>query len=204
MKKLLIFNWKENPNSIEEAEKILASVLALAKNAKETEMVVCPPDVYLEHVSQVIGQKSEVRLGAQNLSTEESGAHTGEISGGMLKNLGVTYVIVGHSERRRLGETDEIVAKKISVAIKDGLVPILCVGEELEVRNQGMEAVKDFIRNQLEKDLAGIENWKLEIENLAVAYEPIWAISSHDIGKPCEPKDAREIIVFIKETLHSK
>src|SRR3989344_7769218 len=197
MKKLLIFNWKENPNSIEEAEKILASVLALAKNAKETEMVVCPPDVYLEHVSQVIGQKSEVRLGAQNLSTEESGAHTGEISGGMLKNLGVTYVIVGHSERRRLGETDEIVAKKISVAIKDGLVPILCVGEELEVRNQGMDVVKDFIKNQLDKDLPRDSASSQRSSALLVAYEPIWAIGT---GKPCEPKDAAEVIRFIKET----
>src|SRR3989344_2081439 len=114
MKKLLIFNWKENPNSLAEAEKILASVLELAKNVKETEIVVCPPDVYLEHVSLVTSHlpplklrqagKSQVVLGAQNLSAEESGAHTGEISGAMLKNLGATYVIVGHSERRRMGE----------------------------------------------------------------------------------------------------
>ncbi len=198
MKKLLVFNWKMNPASYEEAERILFATFELANNAKETEIVVCPPFTWLTDFSHKAHQG--VKFGAQDVFWKpDTGAFTGEVSDTMLKNSGVEYVIIGHSERRKLlGETDEMIQKKVKSALTEGLKVILCVGEEASVRDQGLEAVKSFIKNQLAQDLKGIENLKLEIENLIVAYEPIWAIGT---GTPCSPKDALQIISFIKELL---
>jgi triosephosphate isomerase len=210
MSKLIVFNWKENPRTAREAERIFAAVKNTAKRAKDNEVVVCPPLVYLGSFSPSLRGKI-LSLGAQNVFWENGGAYTGEISADMLKQFGVRYVIIGHSERRRfLGETDEMVNKKVRAALAAGLRVILCVGEPSAVRNKGVAAAKRYIKNQLTKDLQNIVNCsptgasakagKLKIENLVVAYEPIWAIGT---GKNATADDAREMAIFIKDTIRS-
>ena len=199
MKKLIIFNWKLNPQRYSEAEKIAKAASFLARKTKKTEIIICPPFVYLLKLSSLISHLSLLKLGAQDVFWEEEGAYTGEISPAMLKQAKIDYVIVGHSERRHyLKETDEMINKKVISALKSGLKVILCVGEDLKIRRRGKKAVMNFIKNQLEKDLIDIENLKFKIENLVVAYEPIWAIGT---GIPATPEDALEIIKFIKSLL---
>ncbi len=132
MKKLLIFNWKMAPQSLSEAKRLWTNYKRPTTNNGENkkEIVVAPPSVYLSSLSSVVGRKSSIKLGAQDVFYENSGAYTGEISPKMLKNLGVEYVIIGHSERRKyLGETDEMINKKVLAVLKAGLKIILCVGE---------------------------------------------------------------------------
>jgi triosephosphate isomerase (TIM) len=193
MNKTIIGNWKMNPSSIQEAE-------ALAKATDIEGYVMCPPFVYLEDVSRVI---SKATLGAQDVFFESpTGARTGEISVGQLKDLGVRYVIIGHSERRELGETDEVIAKKVKVVLETGLIPVLCVGENKADRDAGRE--KEAVKRQLEIDLFFASQVKNASE-LVVAYEPIWAISRGDASHP--PADSKlviEMINFIRETLLAK
>ncbi|MBI2626008.1 MAG: triose-phosphate isomerase [Candidatus Nealsonbacteria bacterium] len=167
MKPLIVANWKMNPATLEEAKNLFDQV-------KETGAVICPPFVYL----------SALRAnGAQDCFWEEKGAFTGEISAQMLKDLGVEYVILGHSERRKYQkETDEIISKKIKAALGAGLKVILCI---------------DRI-SQIKKDLQEIENWKLKIENLTVAYEPLFAIGT---GKACPPERAEKMKIAVKKFL---
>lgn len=196
MKKTIVFNWKMGPATLQEAEQIIKIVL----NSKS---IVCPPFIYLEPLLRLLKtktQKLKTSLGAQDVFWENppaGGAYTGEISPKMLKNLGVEYVIIGHSERRNyLGETDEVINKKVKPALATGLKVILCVGESLKIRKKGKKAIKSFIKNQLQKDL---KNISLN-SRLIVAYEPIWAIGT---GNYCQPEDALEIIKFIKQFLTS-
>lgn len=168
MKKIIVANWKMNPASLKQAEQLFDAV-------KKTNAIICMPLVYLS----LFNYK---QLGAQDLFWEESGAYTGEVSGKMLKDLGCTYVIIGHSERRKyFKETDEIVNKKLKAALKVGLIPILC------------------IRNK--KDLKRIENRKLKIENLIIAYEPVWAIGT---GNFCSADKANKVREFIKKKVDAK
>ena len=195
MKKIIIFNWKMN----------VADFIRVDKDNK-IEIVVCPPFTHLEKVKNSLSSK--IKLGAQNCFYENEGAYTGEISPKMLKNLGVEYVIIGHSERRRyLDETDEVINKKVSAALKAGLKVVLCIGEDLAIRKRGPKAVRIFIKKQLEKDLKNskslILNSKLR-NHLLIAYEPIWAISTSGTGKICQPKDALEMIKFIKNIFNTK
>jgi len=194
-----------NPDSLKEAKQLFNFV---SKQIKNEEIVVCPPFVYLSRLASFINKNSKIKLGAQNLFFESQGAYTGEISPKMLKNLGVEYVIIGHSERRRyLKETDEMINKKVLAAAKTGLKTVLCVGEEkhrLGIKNRKLEIkkAKKIIKNQLGKDLKGIHNSLSKIYDfLIVAYEPVWAIGSDNF---CHPADAREIIKFIKNILNSK
>lgn len=197
MLRLLIANWKMNPQSFAKAENLAKAVFKFVK-ATRTEVVLCPPLVWLTDLSHKYYR--EVSWGAQDVFWEKTGAFTGEVSSAMLKNSKVTYVIVGHSERRRwLHETDEIINKKVQAALKAGLKVILCVGEPLSVRKNGFQAAKNFVKNQLNKDLARIKN-----KNLIVAYEPIWAIGT---GKPDDPAETAEMSCFIKnflQTIHYK
>jgi len=194
MKKLIIANWKMNPRTVEEA-------VTLAKESDVAGLVVAPPFVFLAAVAAVLTKSS---LGAQDLSAEEQGAHTGEVSGQELAALGVKYVIVGHSERRRLGETDDLIAKKVAAAFRSGLTPILCVGETAEERKSGrMELV---VKQQVTKGLSEIEKatYSMRQENkissmsLAIAYEPVWAIGT---GTPDTPENMMKMTKFIKDTL---
>ncbi|OGY67885.1 MAG: triose-phosphate isomerase [Candidatus Harrisonbacteria bacterium RIFCSPLOWO2_02_FULL_45_10c] len=189
MKKLIVFNWKMNPETVKEA-------VDLAKASDSGSVVVAPPFPFLEEVAKHL---KKAKLGAQDLFWEAKGAFTGEVSARELKDLCVQYVIIGHSERRRvLGETDEVVAKKLKAAAENGLIPVLCVGETVaEKKEKKTEAV---IRRQLEKGLSSIISYKPPVNQLLIAYEPVWAIGT---GNPETPESALETIKYIKSLVVS-
>ena len=196
-KPIIIANWKMNPNSQKEAASIFEGIKNGAEGAN-AEVVVCPPFVYLG-TSDVLKLKDVGRplLGGQNIFYEEKGAYTGEISASMLKDLGCQYVIIGHSERRKyFNETDETANKKIKSAIKAGLKPIFCVGETEEQRNNGK--AEEVVERQIKIGLAGISNFKFQISNLIVAYEPVWAIGT---GNACKVEDAKKMKEFIEKKI---
>ena len=186
--KLIIANWKSNPETEAEAKD-------LAQKTDFDGVVIAPPFVFMEAVRDII---TKANLGAQNVFWEKGGAYTGEISPAQLKDLGVTHVIIGHSElRKNAGETDEMINKKILAALEAGLKPILCVGESAEIRKSGIDAAKKFIANQLERDLSGLGQ-VLSVKgqgSLFIAYEPIWAIGT---GNPDSPESAAEMSTFVK------
>ncbi len=180
MSKLIVGNWKMNPASVKEA-------VALARASDAKNVVVCPPFVFLEGIGKIL---KKADLGAQDVFWEEKGAYTGEISPAMLKNSGVKYVIVGHSERRQwLGETDEMVGKKCAAALHALITPILCVGEPLAVRKKGTARVLRYVRRQLAAAARHIpKNFR---KTIVVAYEPIWAIGT---GVPCDAYEAERMV----------
>lgn len=179
-KKIIIANWKENPKTVEEA-------VSLAQEIDSDGLVIAPPLPFLRDVGKNIKKAS---LGAQDLFWEEQGPYTGEVSGSQLKSLGVSYVIIGHSDRRRLGETDAMVAKKISAALKDNLIPILCVGESREDHDAGKAA--QIVEQEVKAGL--VEAWGKSRE-IIIAYEPIWAIGS---GTPDSSINAIQMSSFIR------
>lgn len=161
-----------------------------------TEVAVLPPFTDLRSVQTLIdGDRLKLTYGAQDLSEHDSGAYTGDISGAFLAKLGCTYVVVGHSERRTIhGESDETVNAKVKAAFRNGLVPILCVGEPLEVRQAGEQVA--HIVEQLTADLAGVS--ASDVAKLVVAYEPIWAIGT---GEVATPQDAQEACAALRRTV---
>jgi triosephosphate isomerase len=172
MKPLIVANWKMNPPTLAEAKELFNSVKKGIKNIKRIKVVICPPFVYLPILRA---------NGSQDCFWEEKGAYTGEVSPKMLKNLGLQYVILGHSERRKYQkETDEIINKKIKAALKEKLKPILCI---------------DNI-SQIKKDLKGIT--KKELRNLFLAYEPLFAIGT---GRPCSIEKAKKMRILIQRKL---
>lgn len=194
MNKLIIANWKMNPQTIAEA-------VRLARAEDKKGVVIVPPFPFLKSVKGVLKNAS---LGAQDVFFEEKGAYTGEVSPVMLKKLGASYAIVGHSERRRLGESDKIIAKKVKAGMDAGLKVILCVGEPKRVSGIGYQAssiAKRYVKKQLTEDVKGIRNKELGIRNLIIAYEPVWAIGT---GKNASPEDAAEIAAFIHQLFNSK
>lgn len=201
MQKLLIANWKENPKTGNDAVALFRAATKM-KTSKDAKTVICPPFVYLEklaNVAQVSKGKNRVALGAQDVFWENEGSYTGEISPLMLKNLGVEYVIVGHSERRQwLGETDAMINKKIRAALETGLRVVLCVGESANIRKKGVVAAQNFVKGQLIKDLKDISFDAKKSDRFTVAYEPIWAIGT---GRNANPADARTMAIFIKQQL---
>ena len=161
------------------------------------EIVLCPPFTSLTDVSDVITD-TNISLGAQNMFWETKGAYTGEIAPDMLKHVGCKYVIIGHSERRAyFGETNETVNKKVKTALKEGLLPIMCVGERLEERES--QKTFDVISEHVKKGLADIG--KKEILSMVIAYEPVWAIGT---GKNATPDQAQEVHKFIRDILAKK
>ena len=191
-KKVIAGNWKMNmlPN---EAISMITELTPLVKNT-ENEVILCVPYTDLFY-ALLTAQGTNIKIGAQNMHFEEKGAFTGEISGKMLKSIGVEYVILGHSERRQyFGETDNIVNQKVKAAFRDGLKPIVCVGETLEER----EAKKtyDIITDQTEKALEGLS--EEQVLNTIIAYEPIWAIGT---GKTATKDDANDAIKKIREKI---
>ena len=183
MKNLIVANWKMNPASQKEAEDIFEGIKNGVEGA-EAEVVICPPFIYLSELKGLT-------LGAQNIFYREGGAFTSGISGAMLKDLGVEYVIIGHSESRRyLKETDEIVNLKIKEALKYELKIIFCVGETAEERDAGKK--NEVLGRQLKTGLADTDN----PENISVAYEPIWAIGT---GKNCSVEETKESVDFIRK-----
>lgn len=196
-KKIIIGNWKMNPASLKDAEKLFSSVAKAVSYVKKTEIVACPPFLYLEKLSKIRTKK--IKLGAQNVFYEEKGAYTGEISPAMLENAGVKYVILGHSERRALGETNALINKKIKASLSAGLVPILCVGEDTRDESH---AYFNIVKTQLEECLDGIK--KVLIAKVIIAYEPVWAISSTPNRKDATPADSLEMVIFIRKILSDK
>lgn len=175
----------------ETAEFLKGFLPELEQTPIEREVVLCAPFTDLGVMSEHV-QNTRVQIGAQNVHWENAGAYTGEIAGAMLKEIGVRYVIVGHSERRQyFGETDETVNKRLHAAQRHGLIPILCVGETKAQRDAG--ETEDIITKQLEKDLVNVDQ-----QNLVIAYEPIWAIGS---GDTCDASEANRIIGLIRSKL---
>ena len=192
----LIGNWKMNPATQKEARKLASNILRGVKKLriKNVEVVICPPFPYLSIINY---QLSIIKLGAQDMYFEEFGAYTGEISPSMLRDAGVRYVIIGHSERRRfLGETNETINKKLHSAIKNKMVPVLSVGES---KKEGEGSVQE-IKNQLESALKGLKS--AEVKKIIFVYEPVWAISGGDkTHKPASPNDVLGMRIFIKKIL---
>ena len=178
--------------TVPEAVSLVKELKELLTEIKDREVLVCPPFTAIYAVKREI-EGSPIKLGAQNMFYEEKGAFTGEISPLMLKDLGCSYVILGHSERRHIfGETDELINKKVASAVKHGLVPILCVGELLEERESGK--TKSVVERQLLEGLKGLK----EGDEFVIAYEPVWAIGT---GKTATPEQAQEVHKFIRELL---
>ena len=168
-KKIIIANWKMNPQTSEEAVRLVKN-LFVSRFSKNTEIIIAPPFVYLELIKKILPK--EVKLCAQNLTWAERGAYTGEISGLMIKNLGCDYVIIGHCERRyKIGESDEMINLKLKAALKYGLIPILAVGE----KEQNNDIMK-ILNGQIKSALADIKS--SEVGHLIFAYEPVWAIGT--------------------------
>jgi triosephosphate isomerase len=191
---ILAGNWKMYKTQAESLEFLEGFKPLLEDTPDEREIVLCAPFTALPVLSKNM-HGLRVRLGAQNIHWEEAGAYTGEVSGPMLAELGVRYVIVGHSERRQyFGETDETVNQRLKAAQRHRLRPILCVGETKEQRDAGQTEAHIF--SQLEKDLVGIDQG-----NLVIAYEPIWAIGT---GETCEAVEANRIIGLIRSKLTDK
>jgi len=194
---LMVANWKCNPSSLKEAEKLFNEIKKGVKKIKNIQLVICPPFLYLPLLIQK-AKKTKINFGAQNVFFRE-GPFTGEISPKMLKDIGVKYVIIGHSERRKLGEDDDLINKKIKAALDTGLKVILCVGETLEEREN--QATFSIIEKQINRGLAKITRPK--IKNLLIAYEPVWAISTNN-PKPCNPDDVMSVAIFIRKILSKK
>ncbi len=191
-KPIIAGNWKMNKTPAEAAE-LVKELLPLVKDAK-AEVVVCPPFVCLEAVKKAVAG-SNVKLGAQNLHFEKSGAFTGEVSADMLKAVGVDYVIIGHSERRQyFNETDETVNKKIKAALEAGLIPIVCVGESLAERENGI--TKEIVSAQTKLALKDLT--KEQAAGIVLAYEPIWAIGT---GRTATADQANETIGDIRSAV---
>lgn len=194
MRKVIIAgNWKMYKTQAESLEFLKAFLDTIAETPDDREIVLCVPFTDLSVMSKSL-HGTRVQLGAQNVHWEVAGAFTGEIAAPMLLELGVRYVIIGHSERRQyFGETDETVNLRLKAAQQHGLIPILCVGETKQQRDAGeTEAV---ISGQLEKDLEGIDR-----EQLVIAYEPIWAIGT---GDTCESIEADRIIGLIRKQVQN-
>jgi len=189
-KKLVAGNWKLN-GSRESNRALAAGILAGAGDAAAADIMVCPPFVYLADLAELLAD-TPVLLGAQDVAAESSGAFTGEVSADMLRDIGCSHTIIGHSERRTIyGETDEMVAAKFKAAQASGLVPVLCIGETLEQRESGV--TMDVISRQVGAVLeaAGVASFG----NAILAYEPVWAIGT---GLTASPEQAQEVHAHIR------
>ena len=194
MKKLIIGNWKMYPASVKDAQEKFKGIKKVASTLRNVQTVICPPFVYVSDLKKfVTGHRCVV--GAQNAWFENEGAFTGEVSPAMLASLKLTYVILGHSERRALGETDEMVNKKVVAAVKAGLTIVLCVGET--ERDPDGEYLK-HIATQIKIALKGIT--KKDLARIIIAYEPIWAIGKNAL-RAASTDDALEVTILIKKTL---
>ncbi len=192
-KRIIIGNWKMNPQSKKEAEVIFRGISKINKNIKNTEVVICPsfPHFFIKGKTK----DKKIKLGSQDVFFEKEGSYTGEISTGMLRDFNVDYVLVGHSERRSLGDTNEIVNKKIIELLKYKIIPVFCIGESDRDHNG---FYLSFLKNQIESGLININ--KNQIRSIIIAYEPIWAIGS-SATRVATPEEFNEIRIYIKKVL---
>lgn len=189
MKNIIVGNWKCNPNTKKEAAKIMQAVARKSRLYKNSEIVICPPSVFLP-----LYKKSLVKFGIQNFYYKD-GAYTGEISIGMAKDQGCKYALIGHSERRRsFGETDSEINLKVKAALSAKISPILCIGETIEekAKNKTLEVVK----REILQGLSGIKDFN----QIIIAYEPVWAIGA---AQACSSEMAKEICVYIRQVIEN-
>lgn len=189
-KKIIVGNWKMNPVTFDEAKTIFDSIRKVSLKLTKINLVICPPFVYLK---SLIKDDKSVSIGAQNISEKESGSLTGEISIKMLKDLGIQYAIIGHSERRNMGENDELISRKVQISLDSGINTILCIGEK-ERNEQGDHL--DFIRNQIKNSLNNVS--KKNTSKLIIAYEPVWAIGAKEA---MDSNSINEMTIFIRKTI---
>ncbi|OGL92953.1 triose-phosphate isomerase, partial [Candidatus Uhrbacteria bacterium RIFCSPLOWO2_12_FULL_47_10] len=190
--KLIVANWKMYltlRESIALANKVTRYTLHVTRYT----IVLCPSFVAMEEVAKVI-KGTQIKLGAQDVEPEKRGAYTGEVGLDDLRELGVEYVLVGHSERRRMGETDKLVNQKLKAVLKSGMRPILCVGESWKIRRSGK--ARGYVADQLRAGLKSVT--QKDLKRVVVAYEPIWAIGT---GRPDTPKDASEMHMWIQKII---
>jgi triosephosphate isomerase len=193
-KKIVAANWKMNMTQ-GEAARFVNSFLPEVDEITDVDVVIIPPFTAIPKVSEALGKAHNIKVGAQNMYWEKSGAFTGEISAPLLRDLFVHYVVLGHSERRTLfGETDEIVNRKARAAHEGKLRPIVCVGETLEQRDKGN--VEKVLSTQLRGSLAGVT--PKQLQESVIAYEPVWAIGT---GRNATPRQAQEAHAFIRKIL---
>lgn len=191
---LVVANWKMSPETLEEAKKIFNGARLSAKGLKNTDAVVCPPFPFIFPLTKLNSPKN-LFLGSQNVSSEIKGAFTGEVSAEMLKSLGLKYCIVGHSERRAMGESNEIIRKKLQIAFDTGLTPIFCIGE----KERDMDGNHlSFLKNQIKECLTGLQ--KKHLVGITIAYEPIWAIGK-SYKEAMSATDIHETSLFIKKII---
>ncbi len=190
-KSLVVANWKMNPPSWREAKRLLEETKHLASMASHTTIVVAPPALYLRQLAKEI-RGGKVLFAAQNAHFEPSGAHTGEISMQQAKEAGASYVIIGHAERREMGESNDDTRRKVTAALFTKLIPILCVGEK--VRTQGAEHF-GIVREQLR---VGLTDVSARVNRVIVTYEPLWAIGG---ATAMAPRDMHEMAIFIRKTV---
>jgi triosephosphate isomerase (TIM) len=191
--KILFANWKMNPQTVAEAQDLFNAIATQTVDSG-IETVICPPFVFISELSKVSGP---VSLGSQDLFWESKGAFTGEISPQMLKNLGTKYVLVGHSDRRyMIGETEEMINKKLKAALMTGITPVLLVGER-EGENR-----EEILTKQLIGDLIGLPSE--EIYKILFTYEPVWAISTNPSAKPDTPENTLEAMTFMRKFIKEK
>lgn len=192
-KKIIAGNWKMN-KTVAEAESLSAAIQRELESETKVDVVLCPPFTAIAAVSQEVSG-SQIAVGAQNMHHEASGAYTGEISAGMLREQFCRYVILGHSERRQyFAETDASVNKKTHAALAAGLKPIVCVGETLEEREA--DKIEEVITTQINGGLEGVS--AADLRNVVVAYEPVWAIGT---GKTASPEQAQDVHALIRSLL---
>lgn len=195
VKKIVIGNWKMNPLTSKEAEKLFVNITKLFPPLKKTEVVVCPPYLYLGKLKKI---SKKLSIGAQDAFVGDTGAFTGQVSMDMIENMGVRYVILGHSERRAMGETNLDINKKVKSALSSGVTPIICVGEN--ERDDNHEYL-NFVKTQAEECLDGIS--KNSITDIVIAYEPVWAIGK-GAQREATAEEFREMSIFIKKVLSDK
>lgn len=193
-KKLIIGNWKMFPQNVKDARDKFTKIKKVAGTLRNVQTVICPPFVYASDLQKLVTGHRAV-VGAQNAWFENEGAYTGEVSPAQLASLKLSHVIIGHSERRAMGETDELVNKKVIASLKTGLIVVLCVGER--ERDPDGTYLK-FIAEQIKVALHGVQ--KKDLLKIAIAYEPIWAIGKHAV-RAASTDDALEVAILIKKTL---
>lgn len=192
-KHLIVANWKANPDSPGRAVLLAEKIERGVYKYRNVEVVIAPSFPFLAPVAKVI---KKTKLGAQNVFWGDLGPYTGEVSWHQLKHFGVQYVIVGHSERKlHLGETDDLINKKVRALLEHGMKPILCVGE----RERGGTEIPPVVGDQLKRALRGAK--KNHLKNLTIAYEPVWAISTMPGAKPDMPDNAFRVMVFIRKII---
>jgi triosephosphate isomerase len=198
-KKIVAGNWKMN-KTLEEANTLASEVMGMvADEVKgDVKVIFFVPFPYLVPIKNLLGNNSRISVGAQNSSEHESGAYTGETSTVMLKSISVPYVILGHSERRQyFGENSKLLAKKVDVALKNGLTPIFCCGEPLEVREKNQH--ESLVRQQVEESLFHLD--AASLQKIVIAYEPVWAIGT---GKTATAQQAQDMHAVIRQHLAKK